>query len=306
MFNIVQQELKLWLYFVIQRYKIHLRKDFYKQERPWTKDELLNLYSFTNVRRIEDTVTKFTLKNICLNPALNLKQKVLNLIWFRIFNKPQTFNMFNFPIKQQDLNCSFQQVVEKYQKMINMKTLSRGAYMTSGSVKRHTQHQKQFITNMMPFYMIWQFNKTQNIERFLVSKPNQAFDILLNIRGLGQFLAYQVYIDLSYCPQTIFTQNDFVYLGDGAIKGVNYVCPKLNKLEKMQFIKYVQTNLDQWLRYFYNTSLFQLMQDLKPQDRNLTLSNIQNCFCQFSKYKSISLGKMGRVRYYGKNNGVII
>ena len=306
MYDIVQQNLKLWLYFVIQRYKIHLRKDIQKQQRPWTNDPILHLYSFTNVRRIQDTVTKYILKKVCLNPDLSLRQKILNLLWFRIFNKPQTFELFNFPIRQQDLNCSFQQVAQRYSMLVSDPRLSRGAYMNSGPMKRYTQYQKQFPTYMMPFHMIWQFNRSKEIQDILKGQPQPAFDALLNIRGMGEFLAYQVYVDLCYCPQTTFTQNDFVYLGQGAKAGVQHICPNLNHVEKRNFIKYVQENIDFWLDKYYNTSLFQLMEDLHPDERYISLSNLQNCMCQFSKYMRYLNNKPARIRYYGKNKNVII
>jgi hypothetical protein len=57
----------MFLYWIVERYKIHLKKDIKKLDPPWTNDPILQTYSFTNVRRLHDRVTKFVLKHICYN-----------------------------------------------------------------------------------------------------------------------------------------------------------------------------------------------------------------------------------------------
>ena len=87
------ENLKTFLYWVVERYSIHLKKDVYKLPAPWTEDIILQSNSFTKVRRIEDRVTKYLLDKVCYNDEISIEEKVLNIIWFRIFNQPKTFEL---------------------------------------------------------------------------------------------------------------------------------------------------------------------------------------------------------------------
>jgi hypothetical protein len=50
------------------------------------------------------------------------------------------------------------------------------------------------------------------------------------------------------------------------------------------FVYYIQDNIEKFLKKYYNIDLKHLMWDLPEEQRFLSLSNIQNCFCEFSKY----------------------
>ncbi len=287
--NLNEENLKLFLYWIIQRYKIHLLKDVEGKPYPWTEDEILKSYSFTNVRRIQDTVTKFVLNEICLNKELTLKQKVINLIIFRIFNEPSKYKLIKLPIRQSFIkNEDFNEFLNYHIENITTdEILYRPAYMHSGAVKAHDTFAQSIPSNLRPFYIVWKCYK-QNIQtivqHILNDNRTKVFDEILSIKGIGPFLAYQIYVDLTYCPQTKLTENDFVHLGEGALRGVDIVCPKIPTTKRYLFIHFVEENLNTWLTKYYGVSLQELMCDLPQDKRYLSLSNIQNCFCEFSKY----------------------
>lgn len=287
--NLNEETLKLFLYWIIERYNIHILKDINKEPFPWTEDEILKNYSFTNVRRIQDTVTKFVLNEICLNDKLTLKQKIVNLIIFRIFNEPTKYSLIKLPIKQNMIAIqNFNEFLNYHiQNIAQDEILYRPAYMHSGAVKAHDQFALSIPSHLRPFYIVWKAYK-QNIssisECILNDNRVKVFDEILSIKGIGPFLAYQIYVDLTYCPQTNLTENDFVHLGEGALRGVDIVCPKIPATKRYLFIHFVEENLNTWLTKYYGVSLQELMWDLPQDKRYLSLSNIQNCFCEFSKY----------------------
>jgi hypothetical protein len=47
----------------------------------------------------------------------------------------------------------------------------------------------------------YQQNNIQEIENYIKNdNKEKVFDCIMDIKGLGPFLAYQIYIDLTYCP----------------------------------------------------------------------------------------------------------
>lgn len=309
--NLNEENLKLFLYWIIQRYNIHILKDIKKEPFPWTKDEILKTYSFTNVRRIQDKVTKFVLSQICLNGNLTLKEKIINLLLFRIYNNPSSYELLNLPIKQNIIQTqNFYEFLEYHTKYLPQDViLYRPAYMCNGTVKAYDQFSKNIPSKLRPFYMVWKAHKqnvVQNIEKNInQDKRKQVFNLILGINGLGEFLAYQIYVDLTYCPQTKLTENDFVYLGQGALQGVNLVCPKIPRTKRYMFIYFTAQNLNIWLKKYYNTDLQEIMYDLPENMRYLSLSNIQNCLCEFSKYYKFKYSdKPFKKRYYIQKNNL--
>lgn len=294
----------MFLYWIVERYKIHLKKDIKKLDPPWTNDPILQTYSFTNVRRLHDRVTKFVLKHICYNDQLNIYEKACNCFWFRIFNQPATFLRFKFPIKESLLKKDFKEIMDYYSPFIQQNAkLHRGAYMNSGVLGKHVGDDKDTPIVFMPFYRMWKFYHSREFQTFKEglesNNAEQVFKAISNQQGIGNFLAYQIYVDITYCPQTAITQNELVYLGNGALAGVDYLCPNIPRKKRYKFVYYVKDNLDKWLREYQHTGFEQLMYDLPASYRNLSLSNIQNCFCQFSKYRKIFLRKKNGIKKMG-------
>lgn len=84
------EALGLYCYMIKERYAVRLKKDVYKQPAPWSKDPIFQQFRFTNVRREHDRETLWLIHNITSNPALSYKDKILNCLLFRLFNKHQT------------------------------------------------------------------------------------------------------------------------------------------------------------------------------------------------------------------------
>ena len=83
--------------FVIDRYKIHTRKDIKRLPAPWTKNPVLQEFKFTNVRREHDKQTQYLIDNIVRNEHLSLEDKIVNCFMFRCWNNWDTLKAFGFP-----------------------------------------------------------------------------------------------------------------------------------------------------------------------------------------------------------------
>ncbi len=302
-----EQALKLFLYWIIERYRIFIKKQIQKKPFPWTEDVILQKYSFTNVRRIQDRVTKFVLDEIINNDELTIQQKLLNVAWFRIFNEPNTFKLFKFPIRISQLQTDdFKKIHDKYEKMIPQKIkLSRGAYMNSGTMRVLFDDVKGYRTTLMPWHIIWKLYHSEKFKNLLNSIKNndaiQGYNIINSVRGLGEFLSYQIYIDMTYIKEVPFSQDDIVIMGPGARVGAVIINPYLKKVESHLFAIYLRKHIDELFEKYFFTNCQIFMRYLPKNERFISLSNIQNCLCQFSKYyKFLNSQKRVKTRLYNQ------
>ncbi len=83
--------------FVIDRYRIHKRKDVKQLPAPWTKNPILKEYRFTNVRREHDRQTRYLISHISRNLTMTLEDKIVNTFLFRAWNNWDNLKDFGFP-----------------------------------------------------------------------------------------------------------------------------------------------------------------------------------------------------------------
>lgn len=117
---------------------------------------------------------------------------------------------------------------------------------------------------------------------------------LLNFDGMGNFLAGQVVADLAHLPygREWPDTDTWAPLGPGSARGIN----RLRGIPKDKAVSQVE----------FEQLLPELIGILRPQiadiwdDRRLQAMDVQNCLCEFDKYRRLQLqeGKV-RARYDG-------
>ena len=265
--------------FIKEREKIRYRKES-GLPKPWTDDPILAKYSFCNIRRDDDGVTRWLRKN-WFEP--NKEQEDL---WFaamvaRNVNEPKTLSELDFPLPWQPENF----LLKMAERQARGERLFRAAYMirvgkTFGQTKSHG-----LVTQM--FNPLWS-NRAAIRPRWGDSL-NEFHIRLVNSHGLGSFLDAQIVADIkpygfiSDAPDWV----TFAAPGPGSIQGLN----SLNKRE----IKAPWSSVD-----FQNkvNELREIVNKKLRLDPPLDAQNCQNCLCEWSKYyKAKYLGKAPRRRY---------
>jgi hypothetical protein len=117
----------------------------------------------------------------------------------------------------------------------------------------------------------------------------EAWSALKRIRGVGDFLAYELVTDLNYCVLP-FSENDFVNIGPGAKDGLLEVFGEVREYDLHWLVKNFDECLDEYgLVYHY--------WEEKPA---LTLRDFEHSACEFSKYIRC-MGNGGYVRKFEHN-----
>lgn len=298
--------LNLFSHYILERYRVHINKDVLKKDKPWTKDKILQQFKFTNVRREHDRETKWVIENIVENDDLIYEDKLLNIILFRLFNKHETLKLIGAPIQFSCENFDpekYRTIFKKYQRSHPKYVFFTGAFNTGG-MKNALQYYLPENENNMCMRVI-NFLKYL-IEDNIIYKINtcntqyDVFDLLKGYKGIGDFLAYQIFVDFTYIPQFPFSENEFTVVGPGCKKGIDELFVIKDGMNYEECIFYIRDNWYRLMEDVMKENQFypeKEMVDCKQYDRCMNVMSIENCFCEFSKYVRVYMGK-GRIRKY--------
>lgn len=301
---IVNDENLLHLYnFITERYKIHLRKDVLKKPQPWTTDPVLLEFRFTNVRREHDRETLWLIKNITSNQQLSYEDKLMNCILFRLFNKHETSELIGQPI-----HFHLQYDPEEYRGLFEQRAQEdpqyiffTGAFITGGMKRALKWYLKGAEEDNMPMRVMkfMEYLREDGVTKKIKKCKNQqeVYDLLRGYLGIGDFLAYQMFVDMTYITEFPFSENEFTAAGPGCKNGLNYLFTDRDGMSYEECLFWVRDHLgDLFHEVLYKPwNPAKLFKDLPEYDRCLNVMSLENCFCELSKYIRAKTGT-GRPR----------
>lgn len=282
---------------ITERYNIHLKKDVQKISPPWTNDEVLSNFRFTNVKRYHDKETIWLIDNVCNNDELNIFDKLLNCIIFRIYNKHESCETIGMPLIFDD-NINFDDMIvfvdEKLKEEPKYKFFTN-AFFTSGTkrgLKTVVSDDKSYNTPLtmnsshLPVRFIeYLYKNGEEILLKIIDADTQkdTFDLLNSLGGIGPFLAYQIFVDLTYITEFKFTDKEFTVAGPGCRKGLKYIFDDFDGLNWDEAVFWLKDNQDKLFKKFgYNPK--KLFSDIPEEERSLDVMSLENCMCEISKY----------------------
>lgn len=281
--------------FIRRRYNIHLRKDVIGDPAPWTKDPVLQKFRFTNVRREHDRESRWLIQNISTNPNLSYEDKLLNSILFRLYNKHQTSELIGMPIHFSD-NKNWDP--EKYRHLFedavkaNPKVVFFTGAFNTGGLKRALKWYLPKGTpgnsmEMRVLYFMDSIISSDLIDRVKSSQTQrEVFENLRSCMGIGEFLGYQIFVDMTYIPEFPFSENEFTVAGPGCKLGIDFLFKDRDGMTYEECLFWVRDNLER----MFNECLGKpwdcrkVFWDLPEEDRCFNVMSLENCFCELSKY----------------------
>lgn len=306
--NVNVEALNIFLHMVSERYKIHLRKDVKNLAPPYTKDPILRQFRFTNVRREHDKETKWLIEHITSNNELSYNDKLLNCILFRLFNKHETSELISAPIhfskgyEPED----YRELFEDAKAEDPHRKFFTGAFNTGGmkrALKWYLPEDDPTNSMEMRVMHFMRYLIEQGILHYLFEtySPEEVCDLLQSYMGIGRFLAYQMFVDMTYIERFPFSENEFTIAGPGAKLGLKFLFKDRRDLTPEELIFWLRdhwNDLSQYNVHFGNKATAypkQLFRDLPEYDRVMNVMSIENCLCEFSKYYKVKNG-LGRPR----------
>lgn len=137
------------------------------------------------------------------------------------------------------------------------------------------------------------------------NSPLSVYEELLNkVEGLGPFLAYQIWVDFTYNPDYPFSENHFTIAGPGCRAGIDLLFLDKDGMTHEECIFWLRDNQDDVYRqYGYDRNAFWSAEE--PYDRCMNVMQLENMFCELSKYtrcvEAVMRGEKprGKVGYNG-------
>lgn len=264
--------------FAAERQAIFFRRALGKPF-PWTDDEILKTFKFTNAYRASDRVSQYLIRHVIYDGEPTPQEVFFRTILFKLFNKIETWELLRRELGQitySDYSFSrydhvLTSAMERKESIYSAAYIMPSGSRALGTTKKHRSHLK-LLEHMMHDEV------GERIVDFRTMR--EAFELLLSYPMIGEFLAYQYVTDLNYSGIVNFSEMEFVVPGPGALDGIHKCFSSLGGLNETDIIKLVTDRQE---------DEFQRL-GLKFQDlwgRPLQLIDCQNLFCEISKYARV-------------------
>lgn len=265
-------------HFAAERQSIYFKR-LSNEPAPWTSDEILQTYKFTNAYRASDRVSQYLIHHVLYDRRWSHPDTFFRCLLFKIFNKIETWELLRSRFGEPSLD-NFEE--DSYARALT-EALRSGARIYSAAyiMPSGTTWAKCNFKHQMHLKLLRKMLDERLWER-LAEAPSmgKAFELLKTYPTIGDFLAYQFITDLNYSTLTHFSEMEFVVPGPGALNGIRKCFESLGGLTEPEIIRYVADHQE-----FFFHQLNLTFRDL--WGRRLQLIDCQNLFCETDKYARV-------------------
>jgi hypothetical protein len=261
-----------------ERESIRLLKEA-GQPKPWTNDEILQNFRFTNVRRMDDKVSRWLLEN-WYRPNFNHKNMLLACCLARFFNWPPILEHIGFPKRWEPKLLKSKLRAAK----MGGEQLFNGAYMVRGNdgvdkVATVIDYTIQPLVDDRP--------------KLNFDSMQESWEVLSGRYGFGSFMAGQVLADMRWAVGGRWADAGvWAAMGPGSKRGLNrlYDEDPRSAMSREEF----EGRLE-WMMGECGERL------PKTLTARLEAIDFQNCCCEWDKYeRTLFDGRRPKSRYDGE------
>lgn len=210
---------------------------------PWTTDPILQRFKFCNVFRAADRVSQYLIRSVAYRePADSPDDRLFQIVAFRTFSQPATWDrvieLLNRAPTLVDLASG------QFEKALDRVKHERGGLYTGAFIlcatkafgfdEKHKNHVGLFKQMFLKSDAGKRIRDTASLEE--VVKLLQSFPLT------GEFMAYQIAIDLNYSDLLNFDENDYTQAGPGAQRGLAKVFTDLGDYSPSEVILWMVEN----------------------------------------------------------------
>ncbi|MCS0419331.1 nucleotide kinase domain-containing protein, partial [Vibrio diabolicus] len=285
-----------WFHHQRERTSIYYKKEILCLPPYWTDDEILKNYKFVNTKRTWDRETKWLLNNVINNHSVSYDNKILNSFLFRVINKSATLREINAPFDFSKMNIKYiDETIREQLSNISLKNPNyvffSAAYILGGpkvnfgkfleEIEGKTE--KNMILRMIKFVF---YNQDKIVNGVNVSANQlEVFNHLKSFSGIGNFLAYQIFVDLTYIDKFPFTEMNFVVSGPGCERGINWIFSDRDGMNSEECIFWFTLNQNKISeKYKEKWDMDEIFHFLPKEERTYTLMDMENSgACEIDK-----------------------
>ena len=276
-------------YWAAERQAMFFRKRA-GDEPPYTNDPILAEYKFCNAYRDSDRVSQFLIKEVQYSRQFSPRDLLYRTLFFRLLNKAETWTYLEEALSTLTIDAFD---VERIASALERKkaageAIYGNAFILCATPAFSFQQKHRNHLGLLEYV----FFGSDMADRLLAAASlAELFTTLKTLPLIGDFMAYQLAIDLNYSTLYSFDEDDFTVAGPGAKRGI---AKCFNDLESRPASEIIQHMVDIQEAEFARLGL--AFQSLGT--RRLHSIDCQGMFCEIDKYSRVYLPelKSNRVR----------
>lgn len=293
----------MWVHFwgfVVKRHEVWHRRYVLQDKPPWTDDDILASNHFTNMYRELDPGTKHIVDVLAAHPAAPLQDKLFNVALYRLALHEGSQRAIGW-LKAREFDA-----LRFAEKLRTLESPYTSAYTVSNYGRSEPKHV------VMADVAGQAAKKVPGIaaDLYMCQGRKEAHDAMTELHGWGDFLAFQVLVDLAYKLPDPFdptgtptvpwsNYRGWAAAGPGTQRGLRHLWPDL---PPAQFNAAMALLEERCMFEFERRRAVGTMPTVPGTERMvsdkkrpipLSRANIANCLCEFSKYVRLRDGDGG-------------
>jgi len=290
--DVVESNYLLACHWLIERHKIWYKKEVLRLSQPWTTDEILHTWKFTNIHRKLDRGTQYIMNYLDTKTWGQYPDNldiVFNIMRYRLFNNRHShlatggFTSY----KEFDYDKWYKSLRDRWSQGDQVLCQAHNTCTYSGFPGNDKIERVCLVAKNI-------HDRTPMIVSRLMDASNmeEGFKIINSERGFGPFLSYEVMMDLSYmCPK--FDAKTWANVGPGASRGLSYLFSGHTKKDELTLLKVLRDNIPFGIELSgedLGTTLNILKTGSDQVDGSFDLRVPENWMCETSKYIKLFCG----------------
>jgi hypothetical protein len=274
-------------YFAAERLRMYLRRVSGDATPP--PDSILRTYRFTNSYRACDRVSQYLIRRVQYHHDQHPDEVVFRTLLFKLFNKIETWEVLAGESVPTVADFAPDELASRLtERACAGHALYSAAYIVPPVIAcprpKHLGHLR-LLGQMLDDDLPGKVRASGGLE--------EVFWLLRSYSGIGDFLAFQFAVDISYSAAVPFDDSGFVVAGPGSVDGVSKYAPNSSKAAAVEVIN--RCCDEQEVEFSRRGIDFQGL-----FGRRLQPIDVQNLFCELSKYSRVAFpdvaGVAGRTR----------
>lgn len=257
---------------------------------PWTDDPVIQAYKFCNVYRAADRVSQYLIRTICYSDQPDAPaDRLFQIVAFRIFSSVETWEelrarLGHSPTLDDLADGSFESALTA------IKT-EAGKLYTGAFILCATDAYGRRVKHLNHVELLKDMFLAHDLAAQILAAPSfkAIYNLIHSFPMMGDFMSYQIAIDLNYSNLVNFSENEFTKAGPGALRGIAKMFTDTNGLSPEEVIMWMVEHQDEeFRRYGYDFhGLF---------GRPLHAIDVQNLFCETDKYCRVAVPELKSAR----------
>lgn len=287
--------------FMTERQNIWIKRNLLKMPQPWTKDEFLKNYSFTNVYRELDRSSQYLIKNVISNPKYSLEDIVFQILVYRYFNKPDCFEDGHVQLttlrgfNAAKMHWEVIKCRKKYYNPWHSAYMSNLVWAEKEPFEGEMFKDHAYCRQLFPIFKAITPELCQMLKKG--KQPVEIMKFLERLPSISGFISHEFYLDFCYINKyhpyykVNFDENTYTNVGPGASLGIRLICPSLAPKDQKEAIYMLSEIAEVMLPDFNYVRWDDINKKYEVCAYNLTLHSIEFSLCEYSKYVKMKWGK---------------